>query len=327
MIRREIPRGAEPDSPSAESVSAAAEPASQTAALGSSTPGSDSPETGHDSAATQPGSSVGDPKSPTPDSGSSAGRPGSSATVREPHTADPGSPPTEPGSAAFDPGPLTADAQAPDGAVPCDDSPSLLSKTASFPHLPGVYLFKDASGAVLYVGKAIDLRKRIASYFKSTGPIPVKTRALMGKAADMEYVVTSNEKEALLLEASLIKKHRPRYNVVLRDDKNYPALRIDPREPFPRLEVVRRFQRDGALYFGPYHSAYALRETLRLLHQLFPLRLCKGKRLLARERPCLNYSLGRCLGACAGRVSPEDYHKMVDEVVLFLQGKTDVLQQ
>jgi len=327
MIRREIPRGAEPDSPSAESVSAAAEPASQTVAPGSSTPGSGSPEIGHDSAATQPGSSVGEPKSPAPDSGPSAGGAGSSATAPEPHTADPGSPPSEPGSSAFDSGPLTADAQAPDGAFPRGDAPSLLSKTASFPHLPGVYLFKDASGAVLYVGKAIDLRKRIASYFKSTGPIPVKTRALMGKAADMEYVVTSNEKEALLLEASLIKKHRPRYNVVLRDDKNYPALRIDPRETFPRLEVVRRFQRDGALYFGPYHSAYALRETLRLLHQLFPLRLCKGKRLLARERPCLNYSLGRCLGACAGKVSPEDYHKMVDEVVLFLQGKTDVLQQ
>lgn len=207
------------------------------------------------------------------------------------------------------------------------DSPSLLSKIGSFPHLPGVYLFKDAVGAVLYVGKAIDLRKRIASYFRNAGPIPIKTRALLGKAADLEYVVTSNEKEALLLEASLIKKHRPRYNVVLRDDKNYPALRIDPREPFPRLEIVRRFQKDGALYFGPYHSAYALRETLRLLNQLFPLRLCKGKRLYPRERPCLNYSLGRCLGACAGKITQEDYHKLVDEVILFLQGKTDVLQQ
>ncbi len=214
---------------------------------------------------------------------------------------------------------------------PSEGSPpegqALVSRIAAFPHLPGVYLFRNSGGIVLYVGKAGDLRKRISSYFRKTGAVNIKTRALLAKSADLEYVVTHTEKDALLLEASLIKKHRPRYNVILRDDKNYPSLRIDPREPFPRLEVVRRFQKDGALYFGPYPSAYALRETLRLLNQLFPLRLCKGRRLFARERPCLNYSLGRCLGACAGKVSEHDYRKMVDEVILFLQGKTDVLQQ
>ncbi len=204
---------------------------------------------------------------------------------------------------------------------------SLQERTASFPHLPGVYLFRDADRTILYVGKARDLKKRIASYFKSVSDPNIKTRALLSRAADLEYVVTSTEKEALLLESSLIKKHRPRYNVVLRDDKTYPSLRIDPREPFPRLDMVRRYQRDGALYFGPYPSGYAVRENLRLLNQLFPLRLCKGKKLMPRERPCLNHSLGRCLGACAGKVSQEEYARVVEELVLFLQGKNDLLER
>lgn len=203
----------------------------------------------------------------------------------------------------------------------------LLLKTNAFPHLPGVYLFKDANGTVLYVGKAKDLKKRVSSYFRGTGQGNVKTRVLLTKAADLEYVITATEKEALLLEAGLIKKHRPRYNVILRDDKNYPALRIDLRQPYPRLEVVRRFNKDGALYFGPYPSGYAVPEVLKLLNGVFPLRQCKSKKLIRQERPCLNYSLGRCLGACAGKVTPEEYHKVVNELVLFLQGKTDVFQQ
>ena len=196
----------------------------------------------------------------------------------------------------------------------------------SLPHEPGVYLFKDADGHVLYVGKARDLQKRVASYFRHDDALPLKTRALLKNAFHLEFVVTTNEKEALLLESSLIKRHRPRYNVVLRDDKNYPALRLDPREPYPRLSVVRRFENDGALYFGPYHAAHALRETLKILHRVFPLRLCRSPRLVPRERPCLNYSLGRCLGACAGKVTQEEYRRVVDEVVLFLQGKTQKLQ-
>ncbi len=196
----------------------------------------------------------------------------------------------------------------------------------SLPHEPGVYLFKDEDGHVLYVGKARDIQKRVASYFRHDEALPVKTRALLKNATHLEFVVTTNEKEALLLESSLIKRHRPRYNVVLRDDKNYPALRLDPRESYPRLSVVRRFEKDGALYFGPYHSAHALRETLKILHRVFPLRLCRSPRLVPRDRPCLNYSLGRCLGACAGRVTREEYRRMVDEVVLFLQGKTQKLQ-
>jgi len=206
------------------------------------------------------------------------------------------------------------------------DTHPLASSIASMPHLPGVYLFRDVEGTILYAGKAKDLRKRAGSYLRGSVSGNVKTRVFLAKATDIEFIITSGEKEALLLEASLIKKHRPRYNVILRDDKNYPALRIDPRDPFPRLDVVRRFQKDKALYFGPYPSAYSVRETLKVLNQLFPLRHCKGKKLIPRERPCLNHSLGRCLGACAGKVSQEEYRKAVNEVILFLQGKTDALQ-
>ncbi len=211
--------------------------------------------------------------------------------------------------------------------IPAEEPQALASKMAAMPHLPGVYLFKDGDGAILYVGKANDLRKRISSYLRHSASGDVKTRVFLGKATDIEYLVTSGEKEALLLEASFIKKHRPRYNVILRDDKNYPALRIDPREPFPRIEVVRRFQKDKAFYFGPYPSAHAVRETLKLLETLFPLRHCRGKRLIPRERPCLNHALGRCLGACAGKVTQEQYQKAAHEVILFLQGKTDALQR
>ncbi|MEJ5365044.1 MAG: excinuclease ABC subunit UvrC [Desulfosoma sp.] len=214
------------------------------------------------------------------------------------------------------------DASAPGGT----EAPAIRVDLRSLPHEPGVYLFKDGDGHVLYVGKARDIQKRVASYFRHDDALPLKTRALLKNASHLEFVVTTNEKEALLLESSLIKRHRPRYNVVLRDDKNYPALRLDPREPYPRLTVVRRFENDGALYFGPYHAAHALRETLKILHRVFPLRLCRSPRLVPRERPCLNYSLGRCLGACAGKVTQEEYRRVVDEVVLFLQGKTQKLQ-
>jgi excinuclease ABC subunit C len=169
----------------------------------------------------------------------------------------------------------------------------LAAQSALLPAASGIYLFKDAQGTILYVGKARDLRKRVSSYFRAGGREDVKTQMLIARAQDLDYLLAGTEKQALLLEASLIKKHRPRYNVVLRDDKNYPALRIDLREPFPRVEVVRRLKKDGALYFGPYPSAHAVRQTLKLLNRMFPLRQCKGRQLHPRQRPCLNYALGR----------------------------------
>ena len=201
---------------------------------------------------------------------------------------------------------------------------SLREQIAVLPHSPGVYLFEDRQNKVLYVGKAKDLKKRVSSYLRDDQAI--KTRLLMDRASDLSFMVTATEKEALLLENTLIKKHRPRYNVDLRDDKSYPCLRLTINEPFPRLEIMRRPKNDGALYFGPFSSAGAVRQTLKLMQRLFPLRKCKGK-IGESKRPCLNYQMGRCLGPCWGNVTEEEYNKVVQEAVYFLQGKRKELQQ
>jgi len=205
--------------------------------------------------------------------------------------------------------------------------PEFQIKIAALPNSPGVYSFKDKEGAVLYVGKARNLRLRVNSYFPDGKHSSVKTRAMLSRVEDLEVFVTSNEKEALILESNLIKKHRPRYNVVLRDDKRYFSLRIDPREEFPRITLVRQVKKDGALYFGPFSSASALRETLRAVNQMFPLRQCRSRTFRRRQRPCLNFQMGRCLGPCAGRISAEEYAKIVDQAVLFLKGRNTQLQK
>ena len=187
------------------------------------------------------------------------------------------------------------------------------------PEAPGVYLFKDPRGEVLYVGKAKNLRRRLASYLTPTTP---KVRQMLLRAADLETFITRNEKEALILEANLIKKHRPRYNVILRDDKAYPLLRISLADKFPRLMVVRRRRKgDKALYFGPYPSAGALRQTVKLLTRFFPLRRCSNAEMARRTRPCLYYEIGKCAAPCTGRVKPEDYRKIVEGAVAFLEGR------
>ncbi len=187
------------------------------------------------------------------------------------------------------------------------------------PESPGVYLFKDPRGEVLYVGKAKNLRRRLASYLTPTTP---KVRQMLLRAADLETFITRNEKEALILEANLIKKHRPRYNVILRDDKAYPLLRISLADKFPRLMVVRRRRKgDKALYFGPYPSAGALRQTVKLLTRFFPLRRCSNAEMARRTRPCLYYEIGKCAAPCTGRVKPEDYRKIVEGAVAFLEGR------
>jgi excinuclease ABC subunit C len=197
----------------------------------------------------------------------------------------------------------------------------LEEKLANLPSGPGVYLMKDAKGHILYVGKARDLKKRVTTYFSKAANRHVKTSILREKVASFDTILTRTEKEALILESNLIKRHLPRFNVVLKDDKRYPWLRIDRRAPYPNLSIVRKIEKDGALYFGPFASAHAVRETLKTIHRTFRLRKCKGRTPKRRERPCLNYQMGLCLGPCSQPVDPATYAAEVNEVVLFLKGR------
>ncbi|HXN41530.1 MAG TPA: excinuclease ABC subunit UvrC, partial [Myxococcaceae bacterium] len=195
----------------------------------------------------------------------------------------------------------------------------------SLPSGPGVYLMKDRDGAVIYVGKAVNLRNRVRSYFTRNTDSRAFIPLLEDLVGDVDTVLVTNEKEALLLENELIKKHKPRFNVQLRDDKNFICLRLDRRQPYPRLEVVRRFKKDGARYFGPYSSASSIRETLRIINRYFQLRTCSDHALENRRRPCILYQIGRCPGPCVYPISEEAYAKSVEEVVLFLEGNAGEL--
>lgn len=197
-------------------------------------------------------------------------------------------------------------------------SPLTSEFLASVSHGPGVYQMLGRK-EVLYVGKARDLRKRLSQYAHFSGSAHSKTGVMLSQVKRVETILTTTEKEALILEASLIKKHRPRYNVILRDDKNYPLIKISLRDHWPRVSVTRKRLRDGNRYFGPYSSTSGMRATLKLLYSQFPLRRCKTVR--ERERPCLNYQMGRCLAPCAGKVSHHEYMAMVKEVILILEGK------
>ncbi len=194
-------------------------------------------------------------------------------------------------------------------------------KVQHLPESSGVYLLKDLKGTIIYIGKAKSLRNRVRSYSQKADERDIKTRTLISKVADVDYLVTESEKEALILENNLIKKYKPRYNVKIKDDKNYPYLRLTVDEPCPRLMIVRRVKRDGSLYFGPYPSALAVRNTLKLIYKLFPLRNCKDAKFKNRTRPCINYQMGRCLAPCVGKVDAHTYREIVKEVRLFLEGK------
>ncbi len=193
------------------------------------------------------------------------------------------------------------------------------------PHQPGAYLMKDKHGTVLYVGKAVVLANRVKSYFQKRKEISPKTDAMVAQIASIETIVTGSELEALLLENNLIKKYRPKYNVILRDDKNYPLLRLPVSDDYPRLEIVRRVKKDGALYFGPYIPSNGLYEMLRLLRRLFPLPNCTIKIDGAAERPCIEFEIKRCLAPCTGNQSKEAYHEMIQNVRMFLEGKDKAL--
>lgn len=188
------------------------------------------------------------------------------------------------------------------------------------PERPGVYLFRNRAGVVLYVGKAISLRNRLRSYFQSKGQLD-RTRRLVAEAARFEYLVTETEAEALILECNLIKEYRPKFNINLKDDKSYPFLRVTAEE-FPRVMITRNLVRDGSRYFGPYPDVGAVREAIGFLRKLFPFRSCPGSRLAPRSRPCLNAEIRQCLGPCTGLASPEDYREVIENLVLFLEGKT-----
>ena len=186
-------------------------------------------------------------------------------------------------------------------------------------------MFKNEQENVLYVGKAANLSNRVRSYFMEHKNLPSKIQRLMSKVNDIEFIVTNSEQEALILECSLIKKYRPRYNVRLKDDKTFPYLKINITEDWPGVYVTRRFQKDGARYFGPFTSAGSVRKTLRLIKKIFPFRSCT-KTITGRDKkPCLEYHIHRCLGPCIGAVTREEYHEMINQVIQFLEGKQELV--
>jgi excinuclease ABC subunit C len=200
-------------------------------------------------------------------------------------------------------------------------------EAAKYPTASGVYLMKGEEGKVFYVGKAKNLRNRLRSYFSEQGDNRPQIRFLLKRVRDIETIVTDTEKEALILENTLIKKYRPRYNINLRDDKTYLSLRLDPREEFPMLQLVRRVKRDGALYFGPYASSAAVRATLKEIYRIFPLRRHPLKTCRRRSRPCLYYQIGQCSGPCHGKISAADYRRLVEGARALLSGReTEVVE-
>ncbi len=199
------------------------------------------------------------------------------------------------------------------------------AKIEVVPHEPGCYLMRDRRGKIVYIGKAKDLKNRVRSYFRASGDTRAFVARLPYVLGDIEYIVTANEKEAIILENTLIKEHKPRYNVQLKDDKNFLSLRINMDHPWPRVEVVRKQKKDGAKYFGPYHSASAIRRTLRVLNKHFRLRTCPDSVLNNRSRPCLQYQIKRCPGPCVFDLDRDEYMGHVRDAVMFLEGRGDEL--
>ncbi|MDU2063561.1 MAG: excinuclease ABC subunit UvrC [Sporomusaceae bacterium] len=193
-------------------------------------------------------------------------------------------------------------------------------KLKVLPDRPGCYLMKDSQGKIIYVGKAVNLKNRVRSYFQVSANHSPKVKAMVSHIANLETIITTSEIEALILECNLIKKHRPKYNISLRDDKTFPYIKVTVGETFPRLYVTRKVLKDGARYFGPFTNAGAMHETVKLIRQLFPLRTCPK---LHGQRPCLQFHIKRCLAPCTGLVRAEEYREMVDSICLFLEGRSD----
>jgi excinuclease ABC subunit C len=199
----------------------------------------------------------------------------------------------------------------------------LKDRPKTLPTTPGVYLFLDKAGKVIYVGKAANLRSRVSSYFAPADTLIPKVARMISKAVDLDFIVTDSEQEAIFLECNLIKKHHPRYNVSLKDDKSFPYLKVSLGEDYPRIYITRRLQQDGSRYFGPYANAKSVRNTMDLIKKLFPYRSCRKKITGNDKRPCLEYHINRCVGPCIGVVDRREYREVVNQVLLFLEGKQD----
>jgi excinuclease ABC subunit C len=193
------------------------------------------------------------------------------------------------------------------------------------PGSPGVYLMKDADGNIIYVGKAADLRQRVRSYFTNGNKLSPKVQRLVSRVNDLDFFVTGSEQEALILELNLIKRHRPRYNVRLKDDKTFPYLKIDLKEDWPRLHITRRMEDNGGRYFGPFASARSVRQTLKMIKGIFPFRSCSRPITGHDPRACLEYHISRCLAPCIGKVSRQEYDEVIKQVILFLEGKQETV--
>ncbi|HEX77335.1 MAG TPA: excinuclease ABC subunit UvrC [Dehalococcoidia bacterium] len=204
------------------------------------------------------------------------------------------------------------------------ESERLKEQLNALPAQPGVYLLRDQGGNVLYVGKAASLRHRVRSHFGPGPALTPKLERMRARVHDLDFIVTDSEQEAVILECNLIKRHRPRYNVRLKDDKSYPYLKISLNEQWPRVYVTRRVEPDGSCYFGPFASAGSVRQTLSLVRRLFPFRTCR-RPITAPTRPCLEYHIKRCLGPCLGTVSPKDYAQVIRQVIMFLEGKQEAV--
>jgi excinuclease ABC subunit C len=195
-------------------------------------------------------------------------------------------------------------------------------KLKNLPDTPGVYIMRDADDNVIYVGKALVLKNRVRQYFTNETQLP-KVAAMIARVGDFEYIITDTEMEALVLESNLVKQYKPYYNILLKDDKHFPYIRIDMRDAYPRVEVVRSVKKDGAKYYGPFIAAHVMYDVLDHIYRLYPLRSCKkdiGRAAARGERPCLNYEMGRCVGPCTGKVGKEEYGGMVREVAAIIAG-------
>lgn len=198
------------------------------------------------------------------------------------------------------------------------------------PDSPGVYIMKDISGNVIYVGKAVVLKNRVRQYFQSSKNHTSKVKSMVKNISSFEYIMTDSETEALILECNLIKRYRPKYNVLLRDDKTYPYIKVTVNEDYPRVYKVRKIKKDGAKYFGPYTNITAVNDTLETIREIYPIRQCRidiDRAIKNKMRPCLNYHIKKCMGPCTGNVSKEEYKLMIDDVIMCLSGKEDKLME